>query len=247
MSSHDSTPNDGGANSSSNGQRANAPNDEQQNKNNKTKNIKKNAGHYEIFVSKFDKQTTTDDIISRICGSINDIDLDSFSVQKIGGFRRHHTFASFKVSTVSYKICCDIICMDWGQQKAKIFSHRDSSSPRRNNNGRNDNRRPTRGTYGNRDTDRHRYNRRNNNNNNRDNHRNNNNNNRDNRPRNNRRNNYRDGYQRDNGNRRERYNPNRRIDRPNYSRNGTMDDFLVTLLRAFSQQNQNQRSYNRRN
>lgn len=61
--------------------------------------------------------------------------------KKIGGTRNHHTFASFKVMTVSYTVWSDILNMNWDQQKAKLFEHKNSYSQRRDD-YKNDYRRP---------------------------------------------------------------------------------------------------------
>lgn len=97
------------------------------------KNIKKNAGIYEIFISKFDKNMSCENITDQICKSIVGINENTFSVKKIGGTRKFHKYSSFKVSTVAYNICHDILNMNWDPHKAEIFSNRNLSLPRRNN------------------------------------------------------------------------------------------------------------------
>lgn len=117
-------------------------NENDQEKSKKPLNVKKNVGFYEIYIAKFEKKTTLENIIQRICDSIDSINDNMFNVQKLGGARKHHTFASFKVSTVSYRVCCDILNMDWGSQKAEIFSNGDLSLPRRIENNSNNAHRP---------------------------------------------------------------------------------------------------------
>lgn len=95
------------------------------------KNVKKNASSFEIYVAKFDLKTTTDNIVARIVESIEDIDVKMFSVQRVGGTRKYHTFASFKVTTTNYNVCESILCMNWGSQKAEMFLMKNLSPPQR--------------------------------------------------------------------------------------------------------------------
>lgn len=122
---------------------ANAKSNEQNNENNGTEsknmlNIKENAGIYEMYVSRFERDTKCEDIASIICSAIDGMNDKMFSVQKLGGTRKHHTFASFKVSSVAYNVCCDILKMDWGQHKAEMLKKKDLSMHKSEIKNRND-------------------------------------------------------------------------------------------------------------
>lgn len=116
--------------SSANG---NEENETMQNNNRELKKIKKNAGLYEIYVAKFNKNEKSENITQRICQSLDGIDSKMFNVQKVGGLRKHHTFASFKVSTFNITLCKDILSMNWDTQKAQIFSNDDQKNTHNNN------------------------------------------------------------------------------------------------------------------
>lgn len=108
-------------------------NDNEQKKTNKMKNVKQNAGSFEMYVAKFDLNTTTDDIVQRIVASINDIDVKMFSVQKVGGTRKFHTFSSFKITTTNYDVCVEILSMNWDGKTAEMFTKKNPNPnpPRR--------------------------------------------------------------------------------------------------------------------
>lgn len=91
-------------------------------RNNNNNEIDPNSGHYEIYIAKFEKTITCENVVDRIISSTNISDKRLFNVQMLGGKRDYHTFVSFKATTLDHDICNSILNMDWNEQNASIFT-----------------------------------------------------------------------------------------------------------------------------
>lgn len=87
--------------------------------NNSESNV--NTGLFEIYIAKFETKITCEQIANHIRDK-TDTDCNLFVVQMIGGKRKHHNFASFKVTTLDKSICEKILKMNWNPQNACIMS-----------------------------------------------------------------------------------------------------------------------------
>lgn len=84
--------------------------------------IDPNLGLYEIYIGKFQMNVYKDQIMRHIIQSADIYNSELFHIQKLGGSRYCHTFASFKITTMKYDICMKIMNLDWGPQRARIFT-----------------------------------------------------------------------------------------------------------------------------
>lgn len=94
-------------------------------------NINPNEGLYEIYIAKFRTSVNCEQISNHIIESTNIENSESFHVQMLGGFWDGHSFASFKITTLNYEICNEILNMNWNPQSARIFARK---SPKRKSN-----------------------------------------------------------------------------------------------------------------
>lgn len=102
--------------------------------------INPNRGLYEIYVSKFQTKVKPNEIAKFIMESTKITDNASFSVQLLGGFWNGQTFASFKITTLTYDVCMEILNMNWSPQSARIFTTKKPIKTSTNPFGHNDNR-----------------------------------------------------------------------------------------------------------
>lgn len=94
------------------------------NNNNNNDNLNQNktlTGIYDIYIAKFEKGTTSENIVNKVLESTDISDAKLFHVQMLGGRRHHHNFASFKITTVDRAICQKILQMNWNPQNARLF------------------------------------------------------------------------------------------------------------------------------
>lgn len=113
-------------------------------------------------MARFEKDKTSQSISEHIITSIETRN-DTFSVKKLGGSRKYHKYASFKITAVSYDVCLAILKMDWQPQKAEMFKNRDFSLPRYMEDNNDDNNDDNDNHYSPSDTRHHRGNNNNNN------------------------------------------------------------------------------------
>lgn len=89
---------------------------------NASNNIGSKKGIFEVYIAKFERKVTCQQIAQHILKSTSVIDEKLFHVQMLGGSRSQHTFASFKVTTFDNAVCNQILNMNWNPQKARMFT-----------------------------------------------------------------------------------------------------------------------------
>lgn len=88
---------------------------------NKPNQTKSNSGVFEIYIAEFETKITCENIAQHITNKTKLSD-QLFHVQMLGGKRKFHNYASFKVTTLDKLVCDSILKMNWNPQSAQIMT-----------------------------------------------------------------------------------------------------------------------------